>query len=279
MKMLKFFGGAIHVVGLPMNSKWLVGCRLVVVGACSEGTFKMADQAASSNSAKKRKPGRPTSIIRQYFKEVTEADGDDKFHQCRCCHALFTGTTISRMKSHIGGGSFSQVKQCKPTSADGLQLLKEAKNCLDAERVRDARRLKKRKAEDNAMVEVTTSQRPKPATLNDMWSGVTGEEVHQAWARLCYANALPFALMDSPWFHSAVATTIAHARKKSGAAYKPPTRQAVATKYLDLEKLRTSKALRLRLFGTNPTISDGKICAEYGLSITSDGWSDRSHKL
>ena len=168
MKMLKNFGGAIHVVGLPMNSKWLVGCRLVVVGACSEGTFKMADQAASSNSAKKRKPGRPTSIIRQYFKQVTEADGDDKFHQCRCCHALFTGTTISRMKSHIGGGSFSQVKQCKPTSADGLQLLKEAKNCLDAERVRDARRLKKRKAEDNAMVEVTTSQRPKPATLNDM---------------------------------------------------------------------------------------------------------------
>ena len=139
-----------------------------------------------------------------------------------------------------------------------------------AESVRNARCLKKRKAEHSAIASLTLPQ-SEAGMLTSLWSGVSQEQVNEAWARLCYANAIPFSLMESPWFKSALDVTISYVRGWKG--YTPPLRQAVATKYLDREKTRTSDALIKRLFGPDPTMSAGKIACEYGLSITSDGWS------
>jgi hypothetical protein len=182
------------------------------------------------------------------------------------------------MKAHFNGGAFSQVKRCTPTTARGLKLLGEAKESLESEKVRDARRLKKMKSSKKAMVTFGEPTKDEDGTLDSFWTGVSKDQVHEAWARMCYADALPFSLMDSPWFEAALDLTIKHVRSKGGSHYKAPTRQLVATKYLDKEKARTNKALKVRLFGAEPKTSAGKIVSEYGLSITSDGWSDRSRK-
>jgi hypothetical protein len=105
------------------------------------------------------------------------------------------------MKAHLNGGAFNQVKSCTPSTAVGLQLLKEAKDKLVAESVRNARSLKKRKAEHSAIASLTLPQ-SEAGTLTSLWSGVSQEQVNEAWARLCYTNVIPFSLMESPWFKS-----------------------------------------------------------------------------
>ncbi|KAL7189687.1 hypothetical protein ACSBR1_039348 [Camellia fascicularis] len=195
--------------------------------------------------------------------------GGNRYWSCNYCNKKVTGS-YSKVKAHLLKFPNCGVEACKAIKDDVFETLKKEHEV--AEKIRAQQQLDVRKKADYVSLpkgsDLLQNKKKRKGSISGPLAAAFNvaerDIADKQDARMFYASALSFNLARCPYFRK-YSQTLANSKLSS---YSPPTYDRLRTTLLAQEKAHVNRKLQ--------HIKDS--WQNKGVSICSDGWSDRQKR-